>query len=95
MRVLLFVEREGRPRLVKKDPLRCIHATAGRHGERASCDACMGTGWIIYDKASMASRWWLVECENAEDGRFLLGFGSRCSWPPPTGRILASGGKSE
>lgn len=46
--------------------------------------------------AAEADEWWLVECKNARGGLWMIApewCNGRTSWPPPTGRILASGGK--
>ena len=49
----------------------------------------------------LADRWWLVECENADAGRALIGGGrpfyfKRCErFVTPRGRILASGGSNK
>lgn len=67
-------------------------------------------GWWYTQKQAdaryAADRWWLVECENAEDGRFVIACdrarplrGHWASVGPEgsdriVGRILASGGRS-
>lgn len=44
-----------------------------------------------------ADHWWLVECEYALAGLWMIApewCNGRTAWPPPQGRILASGGKA-
>lgn len=46
--------------------------------------------------AAEADEWWLVECNNARGGLWMIApewCNGRTTWPPPTGCILASGGK--
>ena len=40
-----------------------------------------------------AARWWLVKCENAEDGRQLIAMHESVGNSDPHGRIIASGGQ--
>lgn len=88
MRVLLFVQDgNARPTCVTARSLNRIRV----NGE-----------WFLTEQEAWrqkwADRWWLVECENADAGRFMIDpawTGGRCSWPPPQGRILASGGRQQ
>lgn len=103
MRVLLFVEGAG-----DKRP-KCVHPNVPeyirrRNGERirsarsiqpaSLSDFVLRMSWGLWAvEVRNADRWWLVECENAAAGRFMIAPSSKCPWPLPEGRILASGGR--
>ncbi len=78
MKVLLFVQTgDTRPKCVKRFPPVLRHIKSGWEE------------WSVeYSKTATADRWWLVECENADEGRTIIG----CC-PLDDHRILASGGR--
>ena len=110
-RVLLFVQTgDGRPKCVGK---LASPGTVGSLGPQTASLYEHAFGyWISPGKQGdrdRADRWWLVECENAEAGRAMIGAAVRSRgdrinpgtvvWAAAPhggryeGRILASGGK--
>lgn len=100
MKVLLFVQSDdARPKAIKR-------ATKG-YIKAAILDRCEA-GRESWRTHNGIDRWWLVECENAENGRRViedarLGLGNVddaiAAGPgslagPRVGRILASGGRN-
>lgn len=106
MKVLLFVQNgDARPKSYASVSRYAIHPSYPRLGDTRWCV----TGKPAQRALSAADRWWLVECENAENGRRViedarLGLGNVddaiAAGPgslagPRVGRILASGGHND
>lgn len=103
-RVMLFVQTgEARPKCVGRvGPLGEVPWTLCPAGVKAS-QAEHGLSHNQQHAIDSADRWWLVECENAEDGRFVIecdrevGGVLRDHYASDGeriyGRVLASGGK--
>lgn len=87
MKVLLFVSSgDARPKV----------AYSNQASLRYMATCSQRTLNAVY--APLKSRWWLVECENAEAGRAIIHDSAK--WERGTsecaiGRILASGGRHE
>jgi len=98
-RVLLFVDR-GRGPKVWGGNRRWDGEPLSARWDSGAIAAAMQKLGILEEVKKLSAEWWLVECENADDGRRLIDIddtkGSRViQWTgrTPNGRILASGGK--
>lgn len=103
-RVLLFVQTgDARPKCYGPTTKAPEHARGNRYSLAFGCfDTVYGTH-RQHEAQVAADRWWLVECANAEDGRFVIecdreaGGVLRDHYASDGeriyGRILASGGK--
>jgi len=87
---MLFVQNEGPPK--------CLYRYVGPE-DKGAIPAFMSPYQLKWFRH--AARWWLVECENADDGRRLIDIDDTKGSPviqwtgrTPNGRILASGGAS-
>lgn len=100
MRVLLFVQNgDGQPKCASPATMDRPALAPTWECAKLNNDGGDGNWWWFYRGAVLkmlrADRWWLVECENAEDGRVVImqervlpeGIVSTL------GRVLASGGK--
>jgi len=105
-RVLLFVQTgDGRPKCCRSTVVSSLYLQP-EHGDPRQWFNCTGRWWVSQEwwnkHGRNADRWWLVECENAAQGRVIIETVRRANLVgdvdgiiarESAARILASGGK--